>query len=158
MGRRHQAPLTLRFHKIAEPQDPAWDRWMEHGELTGMITELPGSPPWSGDEIKARADEYEKIHVRLNARYTEYRDYRLALRAKELSKQEGTDLTDLPNLGKKQFRQPKIAEMLTEEFEFTVSRQRVGRAIMDVKAWSKWISGNSHSITDPTKKPPPRSD
>jgi hypothetical protein len=161
MGRRpREEPLTLRYHKIADSQDPAWNDWMERGNPSGLITLLPGStPPWSVAERKARTDEYEKILVRLNARYTEYRDCRVALRAQEHAAQEGTDRTDLATLGKKKYTQDLIAEMLSEEFGFPVSRPRVNRSITDAKAWSQWlVTGNTHSVNGPTRKPDPRSD
>ena len=156
MGNRPQKPPSLRFHKIADPDDPAWDRWYEHGHigqparighLSGMITlrpDLDGLQSVEGVTLQI-SKEYKKIADWLLDLRKQHDKYSIARRAVEL------DATTTDRFGEeaKVRNHEKIAEELTKEFDFPICKSYVTRVLSEWsnKNLSGWYKGDTHGST-----------
>jgi hypothetical protein len=149
MARPPKGKITPRCHRIAAPDDPAWNRWYEQHDPSGVVIPIAGPP---GATPAMRAAEHKKIFARLEAHGRKYLAWKMAARADALARQKHTDVNDLPNLDKPLFDQSDIAEMLSREFDQPVSTSKVGRLIDAFHhALGRWPTTDTHSITTHTR-------
>jgi hypothetical protein len=137
----------LKFHVIAHPDDPNWDRWYEHHDPSDLVWSLPGP---EGGTAKERAAEHERIFARLEASRRTYQDWKLGKRAHDLAQQKNlddSDKTDLQGYGLPVYRRREIAAMLEEEFGIKVSESKTNRVINAYAgALGEWPTTDTHSI------------
>lgn len=141
----HPLKIKLRWHTIAAPEDPAWDRWYEQGNPVGLVIPIAG--PDDG-RPRERAKEYAAIFARLDWHRRKYLDLPIARRAALLARQTHNDPTNLPSLGKRRHDHRDIAAILEREFDQEISVAKVARLINALDGvLGRWPTTDTHSIT-----------